>query len=151
MFNVKFAMLSVIEMKSQQLFYTISDNYAGVSSSPLSFCQNAYLDIFMSYSGPHSSAKIDFILNLQNCVTLRKHTFLQHSTCGAQGLPRPDLRRLVTSNLNPCQVGAWRAPEISGENYRDYQTFFRAVRPFHGQGCILVLMMVNTLVKKYWF
>ena len=63
-------------------------------------------------------AKID-ILNLQN-VTL--HTFLQHSTCGSLGRSE-----LVTSNLNPCQVGAWRRPEISGENYRDYQTFFRAV------------------------
>ena len=139
MFNVKFAMLSVIEMKSQQLFYTISDNYARVSSSPLSFCQNAYLDIFMSYSaqaGPHSSAKIDFILNLQTSHT----NFCNIPLVELRAWPGPDLRRLVTSNLNPCQVGAWRAPEISGENYRDYQTFFRAVRPFHGQGCILVLI-----------
>ena len=99
-------------MISQQLFYTHSVQQ---SSIILSNCVSGYIYVIVSASVPKLTSSI--------CKMLLCTHFCNIPLV-APVLGRSDL---VTSNLNPCQVGAWRRPEISGENYRDYQTFFRAV------------------------
>ena len=145
MFNVKFAIkLSVIEM-SQQLFYTLGDNYAecpAVLYHSVKMRISGYIYVILSYSS--LAAKTD-ILNLQN-VEHFAHIFATFHLW----LPRPgpdltagDFKPQPLPSRSLAQAGdKWRKLSRLPDIFQSRVTFSWSGLPHPGTGLMLVKILV---------